>query len=171
VLVTAPAYTPASAESEGTLAIGTVSTLRPVQTFPDVLFDAPIIREVSRGGVLTSTDIGTSADTIESTLSLEMRPGNAAALMAYLQSARGGDITITTPANTWLFGIDGLNSATYICKLLSSEITVTHDNFNLFKMSIKLWLKSIVGASGWLYKEGTFEWLYRESDGAFLYKE
>lgn len=164
MLVTAPAYTPPASENEGSLQIGTVTTLRPVQSFPDVTNDFSIVREVSRGGVVSSVDIGTSVDVIETNLSLEMRPGNAAALITYLQSIRNGDITINAPRNTWLFGIGcdsvGLNGGEggeYTCKLLSNEIIVTHDNFNLFKTSIKLWKKSYIPAVVYGNEEIYFE--------------
>lgn len=136
------AYTPPTAEAEGSLEIGTVTTLRNVQTFPQVLQEQSIIREVSRGGVVSSVDLGTTGDYVETALDLELRPGNCAALIAYLLSARGGDITVTTPANTWLFGMPNDYMGTYTTKLLSPELKITHDNFNLFKMQIKLWMKS-----------------------------
>ena len=136
------AYTPASAEAEGTLQIGTVTTLRPVQTMPQAVQEQSILREVSRGGVVTSCDLGTSGDYVETALDLEMRPGNCAALITYLLTARGGDITVITPANTWLFGLPNDYMGTYTTRLLSPEIKITHDNFNLFKTQIKLWMKS-----------------------------
>jgi len=136
------AYTLETAEAEGSLEIGTVTTLRNVQTLPQAVQEQSIIREVSRGGVVTSVDLGTSGDYVETALDLEMRPGNCAALITYLTSARGGDITVTTPANTWLFGLPNDYMGTYTTKLLSNELKITHDNFNLFKMQIKLWMKS-----------------------------
>ena len=136
------AYTPASAEAEGSLQIGTVTTLRNVQTFPQAVLEQSIIREVSRGGVVSSCDLGTSGDLVETALDLELRPGNCAALIMYLLTARAGDITVVTPANTWLFGLPNDYMGTYTTKLLSPEIKITHDNFNLFKAQLKLWMKS-----------------------------
>jgi len=136
------AYTPAAAESEGTLQIGTVTTLLPVQTFPQALQEQSIIREVSLGGVVSSVDCGTTGDYNETALDLKVRPGNCAALITYLLSARGGDITVVTPSNTWLFGLPNDYMGTYTTKLLSPELKIVHDNYNLFKMQIKLWMKS-----------------------------
>lgn len=136
------AYTPASAEAEGTLSIGTVTTLRPCQTFPQALHEQGVIREVSRGGLVSSVDLGGSGDLYETDLDLDMRPGNAAALITYLTTVRNGDIDVSTPANTWLFGMEHSYMGDYTCKNLSPKLTITHDNFNLFKMRIKLWMKS-----------------------------
>lgn len=141
IMVYAPSYTPGSTESEGSLQIGTLTTLRPVQTFPNVTSELSIIREVSRGGIVSSVDIGSSADSFETDLNIDLRPGNAAALITYLQSTRSGDISIVTPANSWLFGIEGGSSGTYSCKLLSNEIKMTHENFNLFKTTLRLYKK------------------------------
>jgi hypothetical protein len=136
------AYTPAGKEAEGSLQIGTVTTLRNIQTFPQALQEQAIVREVSRSGVGSSVDQRTSGDLVETALDLELRPGNCAALITYLLSARGGDITVVTPAATWLFGVPNSHAGTYAVKLLSPEIKITHDNFNLFKTQIKLWMKS-----------------------------
>ena len=136
------AYTPAAKEAEGTLQIGTLTTLRPVQSFPMLNIDRPIVSEMTRSGLVYSVDIGNSGDVYESTLSLEMRAGNAAALITYLQATRAGDITITTPTNTWLFGIAKGSSGTYTVKLISGEITMIHDRFDLFKTDLKLWFKA-----------------------------
>lgn len=136
------AYTPPAAETEGTLQIGTVTTLRPVQTFPQAVLEQAIAREVSRSGAVSSTDLGTSGDLVTTDLDLELRPGNCAALITYLLSARGADISIVTPANTYLFGRPYLDDATYVTRLLSPEIKITHDNYNLFKTRLKFWMKS-----------------------------
>lgn len=136
------AYTPASKENEGTLQIGTVTTLRPVQTFPQVTQDQSVIRAVSRGGVVTSVDLGTSGDLVETALDLELRLGNCAALIAYLLAIRAGDIPVVTPGYTWLFGLPNDYMGNYTTKLLSPEIKIVHDRFNLFKTQLKLWMKS-----------------------------
>jgi hypothetical protein len=136
------AYTPPSPEAEGVLSIGTVSTLRPVQSFPQVNDEMSIVRNISRSGVVSSVDMGTSADVCETDLDLELRTGNCAALISYLLSTRSGDVSVSAPLNTWLFGINNGSSGEYITKLLSNEIKITHDNFDLFKTRLKLWMKS-----------------------------
>lgn len=136
------AYTPHTAEIEGSLSIGTVTTLKPVQSFPQVVQEQSIIREVSRGGVCTSVDLGLLGDLVESDLDLELRPGNCAALITYLLSARNGDIPIVTPGNTFLFGNQNYGGGTYTTKLLTPEIKITHDRFNLFKTRLRFWMKS-----------------------------
>lgn len=136
------AYTPPVVESEGTLSIGTVTTLRPVQTFPQATQEMAIIREVSRGGSVSSVDLGTQGDHVETALDLEMRTGNCAALITYLLTARSGDIAVSTPAYTWLFGLPNDYMGDYTTKLLNGEIVITHDRHDLFKTQLKLWMKS-----------------------------
>jgi hypothetical protein len=126
-------YTPPVAEAEGTLSIGTVTTLRPVQTFPETAQNTGIFRTISRGGTVSSVDMGSTADTIESKIDLEMRPGNCAALITYLLATRGGNYTIITPTNTWFFNE---SSGTFTGKLLSNEIKILHEKFNLFKTQL-----------------------------------
>jgi hypothetical protein len=142
------AYTQATVEDEGDLSIGSVATLRNVQTFPQVDYDQAIYREVSRGGVVSSIDLGTSADLVETDLDLEMRPGNCAALISFLLSVRAADINIGTPGNTYLFGATNYDAGLYRTKLLSPEIKITHDNFNLFKTRLKFWMKERIGIPG-----------------------
>jgi hypothetical protein len=142
-LVTAPAYTTGSAETEGTLAIGTVTTLRHPQTLPKPTHEQGIIRAVSRGGSVSSVDLGGSGDVYETDLDLTMKRGNCAALISYLTgTGRGGDITVVSPTNSWMFGIGQYSAGTYTTKLLTPEIKIKHESTNKFSTTLKFWMKS-----------------------------
>jgi len=142
MLVSAPGYTPVSVEDEGDLQIGTVSTLRPFQVFPKPNDFINIVRNISRGGVVSNVDIGNSTDIYESEIQLDLRQGNCAALIAYLLSIRGSDFNIIPVSNSWIFGIDNSGTATYTCKNLTNQIEIVHDNFNHWIMNLKLWMKA-----------------------------
>lgn len=144
VLVTAPAYTPASAEDEGGLSIGTVTTLRPFQVFPRPTNYQNIVREITRGGVVGSVDIGSTADFVETDIDLEMREGNCAALITYLTTTRNSQFNITGATNQYLFGIDYSYDGTYTVKNLTNRIIITHDNYDRFTTSLKLFLVSAI---------------------------
>lgn len=138
-----PAYTPAGAENEGTLQIGTVTTLRPLQSEAKPTREPMNIRTISRSGVVEWVDGGPASDVYEADCPLHCRPGNAAALISYLVgTARGADITVVTPANTFLFGEDQGSSGTYTVKNLTNEIAVTHDRYDLFTTQLRFWMKS-----------------------------
>ena len=140
-MVSAPAYSPGAAETEGTLSIGTVTTLRHPQTLPKPMHEQGIIRAVSRGGSVSSVDLGGSGDVYESDLDLTMKRGNCAALITYLTGAssagRAGDITVVSPSGSWLFGIDQLSAGTYTTKLLTPEIKIKHESTNRFSTTLK----------------------------------
>jgi hypothetical protein len=142
-LVTAPAYVLPAVETEGTLSIGTVTTLRHPQTLPRSAHDQSVIRAVSRGGVVSSVDLGGTGDTYEGEIDLLMKRGNAAALLAYLTATgRGGDITVVSPANGYLFGIDNGSFGTYTTRLLTPTIILKHAAENKFTTSLRFWMKS-----------------------------
>jgi hypothetical protein len=142
-LVTAPAYSAAAAETEGTLSIGTVTTLRHPQVLPRSAHEQSIIRAVSRGGVVSSVDLGSTVDTYETEIELRMKRGNTAALLTYLTgTGRGGDITVVSPTNSYLFGIDQSSAGTYATKLLTPTIIVKHTAENVFMSTLKFWMKS-----------------------------
>jgi hypothetical protein len=145
-LVTAPAYTPGAAETEGGLSIGTVTTLRHPQTLPKPLHEQGVIRAVSRSGSVSLVDLGGSGDVYESDLDLVMKRGNCAALITYLtgggSAGRAGDITVVTPANSWMFGIDQGTSGNYTTKLLTPEIKIKHESTNRFSTTLRFWMKA-----------------------------
>jgi hypothetical protein len=131
-------------ETEGSLQVGTVTTLRHPQTLPKPGHEQAIVRAVSRSGLVSSVDLGGTGDVYESELPLIMKRGNCAALITYLTgSGRGSDIQVKTPANSWMFGIDNYQCAgTFTTKLLTPEIKIRHDSVNRFSTTLNFWMKS-----------------------------
>lgn len=123
-----------AAVKQGPFAIGTVSGLR----YPSIQPTAEhgITRSVTLGGSVTN--VNTGADEYTTRISQPCNVSKAAALVDYLQTARGGDISVTAPANYYLFGADNGNSGIYTTRLLNNVIPITHKNFNQFRVDLEL---------------------------------
>lgn len=131
-----PSYTPPAEVAEGSLEIGTVSGLRYPEGMHTQAINYDIRTAVSYGGNAHTIDKTLTADAYVSTLAMGHNEGNAAALLAHVQdTVRANDVTITPPANAFLFGREK-TAPNYLCKLIQSEITVIHERHNLFNMDM-----------------------------------
>ena len=150
VLVTAPGgYSLPSQVSEGSLSIGTVSGLQFVDYAPKTIRN--IQHQLTASGVPYSMDGRTTGDSCETGFTQICNQGKAAALAAFMvsSSGRASDITITAPANFFLFGADNGSSGTYTAKFLGSSpnektvsIKMTHEKFNQWQFPLNFWMKA-----------------------------
>jgi len=138
-----PTYTPADPIQQGNLRIGRVSGLPTpqVEVSPDCY--ASTVTVSRRGGALSVIDLGVPADRSETKFELALNTSNAAALVAELQYIRADDCSIVTPVNSYLFGVPGGGSGTYITKQLSPTLNITHQGCNRFSTALNCWLKGI----------------------------
>jgi hypothetical protein len=137
-----PSYSLPTQFTEGGLTIGTVGGLR----YPESMHGQQIGYSVT----VTETenfsayinDKGESADSYQCELPLTLLGSNMAALIAFLSGASGRatDITITPPANAYLFGIKNGSTDDYVCKWLNDEIEIVHNNYDNFSTSLKFGL-------------------------------
>jgi hypothetical protein len=149
VLVTAPAFTAGAGTAQGSFQIGTVTGL----CYPQNTF-APVSQynfrtDLSRSGVPHSVDGLTASDAWETQFDQQCNTGNAAALVAYLQVARAGDITIISAANYYVFGMDQGGAGTYTTRFLGSSrskneivIKMTCENVNRWTVPLEFWMVS-----------------------------
>jgi hypothetical protein len=98
----------------------------------------------THGGGVYSVDRGTIADCHDTVIDLTMTTAAAANLAEYLTTtARATTFDVVAGTGYWLFGIDKLSAATYGCKLVTGNISLQHESFNLWKTSINLTLDNL----------------------------
>lgn len=140
LLEASPAYTIPTSKSMGTLQIGTVSNLPCPQTEINVNKRLAITTQINNASQAFAIDLGTAGDQYEANFDLECNQSLAGALLQYITgTGRGNDISVVTPSNYYMFGIDKGSSATYTTRLITNVITVEHRIFDRFKIPLKLW--------------------------------
>jgi len=137
-----PAYSLPTVFPEGNLTVGTCANLR----YPEAMHD----QSISHGVTVKETenysayvlDRGISADSYEAGLNLDLLGANMAKLVDFLSGASGraSDITVTPPANSYLFGIVNGSTDDYTCKWLDNELEIVHNGYDQFSTSINLGL-------------------------------
>jgi hypothetical protein len=157
VMVTAPSYTPGAATSEGTLQVGTVTTLRYPQQDSDVdpLGQYRTRSDLTRSGAPYVWDLSYAADRWISEWAQPMNSLNAAALTAFLISAsgRGSEIDIVSGDGSFLFGIEQteqinwLGGGTYTAKLILGDedgttLKLTAVDVNRWVLPLRWWMTS-----------------------------
>jgi hypothetical protein len=135
-------YTRPSELAEGDFQIGSVQNLRYPQSGinPAESFDVKTI--VTRSGWPYSMDRGVSADSFDTSFTMDCSHSKAAALVAHLTAAvRGNAVPITVPADSYLFGAKQASAGTFNSLLTSPTIKVTHNTFDEFGIDLNLWMK------------------------------
>lgn len=128
--------------SQGSLRIGTVSGL-PFIHSPKITYTKGWKTDITNGGLPAHLDNSINSSYVDSEVSFEVNKSNAAALINYLaNTGRGGDIEISTPANSYLFGAENGSFGTYIVQLTDNIIKVTHGAVTRFAFNLKFHLKS-----------------------------
>jgi len=133
---TYPAYALPSQITEGSLSIGSATGLRYPENMHTqrALYNA--ISTLTQDGTPYTLDKATG-DQYECTLDLVLQQPNMAALMAQMTvTTRGAAVNVVPPANAYLFGRENASTATYSCKPLQAEYTVTHNAYNSFSTSL-----------------------------------
>lgn len=137
-----PSYTPPAAESEGVLAIGSVAHLLCPQQAPMPNHTRVISSSKTNNGSTDFVDVGSSIDEWESTIPLEMRTGNTAAIISFLtgSSGRGNLFSISVPDYLYPFGYIGSASemTTMDAQLFMDKLQIVHANNERFTMDLKL---------------------------------
>ena len=135
-----PSYTPATAENEGSLQIGTVAHL----LCPQELFDSrhiqALVASVTGDGTVDFVDKSSLIDELETVVPLQMRNGNCAALITFLTGAgeRKQTFEITTPNGSFPFGIQHDSTFPFYVNLADGLLEITHINNQRFDMKLKL---------------------------------
>jgi hypothetical protein len=142
--ITPPSYSLPSIVSEGSFEIGSISSLRYPENGFKVERSLNHVNSTSRSGVVSYIDSGSSNDSWETSAELVCNYSNAASLVDYLigTSGRSADISMVAPIGYYAFGIDKGSSGSYTAKLIQSEIEITHDSFDRFRIPLKFWRKS-----------------------------
>jgi hypothetical protein len=148
VLITPPVGYSLPAEiKEGNLSIGTVTGLRYCDFSPKTLRN--IKSGLTLSGVPYVVDGTTGGDSYETSWTQLCNQGKSASLTAFLvsTSGRASDISIVTPSNFYVAGIDNWSSGTYNMKLLGSSpssktisLKLTHDGFNRWSIPLNFWM-------------------------------
>ena len=126
-----PSYAPASQVAEGDLTIGLISGLRWPNSQPSLTADYGIDAQVTHGNYAYIIDRTISKDTYQTEMGLVLNQTNMAALQNYLlATGRGGTISITPPANTYLFGVENLSTDTYSVNWINGSLEMTNETFN-----------------------------------------
>lgn len=139
-----PAYTIPAAIYEGNLSIGTVVNLR----YPEgmhtqtVIYKVPVVDTMNYSAY--GNDRAATADNYESALALDLFGSNMGRLVDFLSGASGRatNISVTPPANAYLFGIENGSTATYVCSWLDDELEIVHTNHDQFSASLNFGLIS-----------------------------
>lgn len=134
-------YTPTN---QGTLTIGTVTGLPFVS---DVKIDYKKCNrtDITNGGLPAYLNNNQSAAYTDVSWSFETDTANAGLLISYLQTtARGNDITVSTPQNSYMFGAENGSTGTYTVQLTNNIIRISHDGLNKFRFNLSFHLKSRV---------------------------
>lgn len=153
ILVSAPAYMPGTALSEGPFQIGAVTGLMPPQTDISPESNYNYLNTLTRTGVPYSID-GLMQDD-EYTTSWEQYANdiNMGSLIEELRiTSRISELNIVSGNNYYLFGNDKGSQATYVCNFLGSardkkemKINVVHERFNRWKSTLIFWFNGVVG--------------------------
>lgn len=142
IMVAAPAYTLPALRPQGHLQIGTVTGLRWPRFNPIV--NRAISQVLAHGGNPFDLDYGTSSDSYTCEFNQQMNGPNAANLLAFLTSTsgRGHDITVTAPANHYLFGADNGGNGSYTALQTSTVLEITHDGYDQFSLPLEFYMKA-----------------------------
>jgi len=133
---TYPSFSFPELKSEGSLTIGAVSGLRYPQNMHEQKNTYNITPVLTGNGTPYTID-KTSGDVYESSFDLSLNYPNMAKLINELSvTVRGAAVNIVSPANSYMFGRENSSTATYSCKMLQKEITITHNNYNDFSTNI-----------------------------------
>lgn len=152
----APAYSLPDRTVDGEFRFGAIQNLRFPSVNPASQSRTSSVYTTSRGGVVSSLAISPKESAYQSnsrntTITVEGRPENIAALIEHLQTVvRGNIVNIYSPDQTSPYSNGGfqpfgpynpVDLATYgyyRCKLASNVITVEHIYTNLFRLSVDL---------------------------------
>jgi len=140
VSVAGPVYALPAQVAEGALTIGTVAALR----WPDDWSGSESVYDVgtqlTRDG--TPYSIDKNVDRYETVLAMICNQSKAAALINHLAgTVRDANLTITPPANTYLFGRDN-EGAAYTCQWLNESIEIMHRSHDRFEFSLRFYMVS-----------------------------
>jgi hypothetical protein len=87
--------------------------------------------KVTTGNNAYTVDQGQTMDNWTTGLQMIMNHNNAAALQYHLMAiVRGNSVTITIPANSYLFGIEYGATASLASKWIDGKSEWQHDNYN-----------------------------------------
>jgi len=96
-----------------------------------------VTRNITLGG--KASKIHTVTDEHTAIITQRASTAKMAELANYLQSVRGGSITINAKKNYWLFGPDNDMEGIVKVKLLDNTLTFVHEDFDLWSVKLQLW--------------------------------
>lgn len=124
-------------KNEGPIQIGTVSGLRFPLNFPAIKSDYGLSISITRAGESHIIDKTQNNDNYETTLNMICNRSRTYALINYLtNTARTTDITITTPAGTYLFGRENGSGGIYSCKWIDERVIISHSHFDRYEFEL-----------------------------------
>ena len=142
-----PAYAvPADATDYGTLTIGNVSNVR----FPDNWFspktaynrDVAVPAEASSVSFL---DKGKSGDRFDTGMQLDCSTVKLANLTNYIVGAsRASALQVVAPTDSYMFGHNKTDSATYNCRLIDNTLRMKHNSFKRWTFDMMMNWESTV---------------------------
>jgi len=134
---TYPEYIFPAAQNEGHFRFGTITYCR----FPDLWFEPSVAFGMSTvnlpGGRVQYRNMGSSSDAKETNFVLRSKAPKCARILQYLTSVRDNTFSILAPANAYPFGLRAGN-VTQTVQLLSGNIEITHEQFNIFNINLTL---------------------------------
>lgn len=134
-----PAYSLPTEVSEGGMTVGTVSGLRfPQEWFsPAVTYGYDVAH--TQGAETLFVDRGSGRDAYETACKLTLNESKAAALINYLTgTARGSTFSLVTPAGSYAFGVDKADDGTYTVRLITGDLELVHEQYNMFTLPLNL---------------------------------
>jgi hypothetical protein len=133
-----PAYVLPAQVDEGELTIGGVANLRWPDDWSDSESMYDVTTQLTRNGTPYSVD--KNVNRYETILEMICRHNKAAALINHLVvTVRAANLTITPPANTYLFGRDNA-AAAYTCQWLDEEVDIIHRAFDRFEFALHFYM-------------------------------
>lgn len=132
-----PVYSLPTQINEGNLTIGTIANLR----YPQNMHDQEIDYRVAPIDTLSSSayinDNGSGADSFVASMAMDLQGPNMAALINHLVATnRIADLTITPPANAYLYGREN-GDGPFTCSWIDNQIEIVHRGFNDFGTTLK----------------------------------
>lgn len=134
-----PAYALPAEVADGPWTIGNVADLRmpPSLFIPNQVYGVAV--GFTESGVSRYLDRGSGADYASTQFGLLCNESKAAALIYDLTSVqRASAFNVTTADSFYAYGVDHTASAIYSVRMISDTITVKHNRYNEFELSLDL---------------------------------